>query len=79
MSLTRVALLRDETIRVRLSVALNGFPIFALPKAIARRFARQASKGRVPLSNVIGRRCVVRFFARHRWRLRCKIVPLGSE
>ena len=78
MSLTSAALLQDETIRGRLFVASNDFPIFALLKAITRRFARQLSKGRVPLSNVIGRCCVVRLFARHDLRDRCKIFPRGS-
>ena len=79
MSLTSAALLQDETVRGRLFVASNGFPVFALLKAITRRFARQLSKGRVPLSNVIGRCCVVRLFARHPRTHRCKVVPRGSE
>jgi hypothetical protein len=79
MSLISAALLQDETVHGRLFVASNGFPIFALLKAIARRFARQLSKGRVPLSNVIGRCCVVRLFARHDRIIRCKMFPRGSE
>jgi hypothetical protein len=59
MNLTSAALLYDKTIRARLFVALNGSPIFALRKATTRRFARQLPKDHVPLSNVIGRCCVV--------------------
>src|SRR5207302_1343049 len=65
MSLMSSAPLQDETIRGRLFVALNGFPVFALLKAIACRFATQSSKDRVPWSNAIGRCCVVRLFALH--------------
>ena len=79
MSLMSAAPLQDETIRGRLFVALNGFPVFALLKAIACRFATQSSKDRVPWSNAIGRCCVVRLFARHLRIDQRRIVPRGSE
>ena len=50
----------------RLFVVSNGFPMFALLKATTRHFAKQVSKGRAPLSNVIVPCCVVGAFAGHR-------------
>ena len=51
MSLVIGTLLQDEIIRGRLFVASNGFPIFALPKAITRRFA-------IPMSKVLSRESI---------------------
>ena len=79
MSLTSAALLEDETIRARLFVALNGFPIFALLKATSRHFAKQVSKDRVPLSNVIDPCCVVELFARYRRIHQYKTCGCGSR
>src|SRR5438477_341905 len=62
MSLMSAAPLQDETIRGRLFVALNGFTVFALLKAIACRFATQSSKDSVLFFNAIGRCCVVHLF-----------------
>ena len=59
MSLTSAELVEDETIRARLFVALNGFPIFAPLKATTRHFAKQVSRDRALSSNVIHPRCVV--------------------
>ena len=66
MSLKSAELLGDETIRARLFVALNDFPIFAPLKTTTRHFAKQVSKDRAPLSNVIVPCCVVGAFAGHR-------------
>ena len=66
MSLASTELLEDETIRARLFVALNGFPIFAHLKATTLHLAKQVSKDRAPLSNVIVPCCVVGAFAGHR-------------
>jgi hypothetical protein len=37
------------------------------------------SKGRVPLSNAIGRCCAVRLFPQHRRTTRCKTFPRRFE
>ena len=79
MSLTSAELLEDETIRARLFVALNGFPIFAPLKATTRHFAKQVSKDRAPLSNVIAPCCVVGAFAGHRGIPQCKICLQDFE
>jgi hypothetical protein len=79
MSLTSAELVEDETIRARLFVALNGFPIFAPLKATTRHFAKQVSKDPAPLSNVIDPCCVVGPFARHRRIHQCKTCRCGSR
>jgi hypothetical protein len=79
MSLTSAALLEDETILARLFVALNGFPIFAPLKATTLHFAKQVSKDRVPLSNLIDPCCVVVASTRHRRIHQCKICLRDFE
>ena len=79
MSLTRGALLQDETIRGRLFVASNGFPVFALLKAIIRHFARRLSKGRARASIAIPQCCAVPLYARHPQTGRCKIFLRDFE
>src|ERR1041385_6886529 len=78
MLLTGVVLLSGETIRGRLSVASNCFPIFALPKAASHRFAKPMSK--VPSHESIWRppHYVDQSFVRHHQINRCKIFPRGS-
>jgi hypothetical protein len=78
MLLMGVVLLSDETIRGRLSVASNCFPIFALPKAASHRFAKPMSK--IPSHESIWRppHYVDQSFVRHHQINRCKIFPRGS-
>src|SRR5439155_8914146 len=79
MSLASGALLQDEIILGRLFVASNGFPIFALPKAITRRFAIPTSKAHYALSILRSRHCVVRLFGRRHRTGRCRIFLRDSE